>query len=343
MQNQAPRRITIHDVAREARVSVTTVSHALNDKGYVDPKTRERVKEVATALGYRPDIRAQRLRTGKAQSIALLSSMPFTVSAGPARLGFLMEIAATAASEALTKGLALMLVPPYSAGDFALDRLDMDGAIVVEPVEDDPQVAMLRSLGFPIVSIGRFPGPGAIPFVDLHSHATARLLLQHLSEQGATCIALMIGSSRRNSYLESEAAYRAFCAQSGQAPIIVKVDESDGEAGGRQGLVTLVRDHPEVDALCASVDTFASGAVAAAKQLGMAIPDDLRIVTRYDGLRARQSDPPLTAVDMHLEEVATLAVHLLFQQLEGPRSDQAVQPSLPALVPRASSMKAGRS
>ncbi|MFC6673731.1 LacI family DNA-binding transcriptional regulator [Marinobacterium aestuariivivens] len=76
-------RITIADVAREAGVSRTTVSHALNDRGQVDPKTRARVKQIARDLGYRPNLRAQRLRTGKANSIALVSSMPFAVAGGP--------------------------------------------------------------------------------------------------------------------------------------------------------------------------------------------------------------------------------------------------------------------
>lgn len=102
-------RPTIVDVAREAGVSVTTVSHALNGRGFVDPDTRERVKHTARKLGYRPNLHAQRLRTGGAHTVVLLSSMPFGVAAGPSRLGFLMEIAAVAAAAALTRGLAMIL------------------------------------------------------------------------------------------------------------------------------------------------------------------------------------------------------------------------------------------
>lgn len=74
---------TIADVARAAEVSRTTVSHALNGLGKVDPRTRERVKRIALELGYRPNLRAQRLRTGQAKAIALVSSMPFAVAGGP--------------------------------------------------------------------------------------------------------------------------------------------------------------------------------------------------------------------------------------------------------------------
>src|SRR5713101_1154572 len=98
-------RPTITDVARAAGVSMTTVSHALNGRGFVDPATRERVKEAARKLGYRPNLHAQKLRGGGAHTIVLLSSMPFGVSAGPSRLGFLMEVAAVAATAALTHGM----------------------------------------------------------------------------------------------------------------------------------------------------------------------------------------------------------------------------------------------
>src|SRR2546430_17015759 len=101
-----PTRPTIMDVAREAGVSMTTVSHALNGRGFVDPATRERVKETARKLGYRPNLHAQKLRGGGAHTIVLLSSMPFGVAAGPSRLGFLMEVAAGAAAAALSRGVA---------------------------------------------------------------------------------------------------------------------------------------------------------------------------------------------------------------------------------------------
>lgn len=107
---------TIADVAQAASVSRTTVSHALNGLGKVDPRTRERIKQVAAELGYRPNLRAQRLRQGHAKAIALASSMPFAVAGGPSRLGFYMEVAAAAAERALLHGYALVLVPPVSSG-----------------------------------------------------------------------------------------------------------------------------------------------------------------------------------------------------------------------------------
>ena len=143
MNPDPARRVTIKDVAREAGVSPTTVSHALNHRGQVDSRTRERVERAARTLGYRPNRNAQRLRTGEAHMIVLLSSMPFAVSGGPSRLGFMMEIAAVAAAAALDRGLALVLAPPMESGQVSLEQLDLDGALVLEPSAHDPNVEYL--------------------------------------------------------------------------------------------------------------------------------------------------------------------------------------------------------
>ncbi|QBR00970.1 LacI family DNA-binding transcriptional regulator [Paraburkholderia pallida] len=340
MQSPAPPkpRPTIADVARAAGVSTTTVSHALNDKGYVDPQTRQRVKDVARELGYRPSVRAQRLRTGEARTIALISSMPFEIAGGASRLGFLMEVAAVAAAAALTRGLALVLVPPVMAGRLPLEQLDIDGAIVIEPTADDANVTHLQERGLPVVCLGRLPGNDAVPYVDIHSFATTALLLRHLHEQGSRQIALLIGAQQRNSYAESRAAYERFCAEHGMTPVIAVADEAGGEEAGREACAALLQQHPQLDGLCALVDAFAVGAVQGLADAGRRVPGDVRIATRYDGIRARSCRPPLTAVDLHLDEMASQAVALLFDHLAGKGGAPSATPADPSLVIRESSV-----
>ncbi len=331
-------RPTIIDVAREAGVSVTTVSHSLNDRGFVDPATRARVKETARSLGYRPNRHAQRLRTGDAHTIVLFSSMPFAVSAGPSRLGFLMEVAAVAAAAALTRSLALVLAPPAESAHLPLDVLDVDGALVIEPALRDRNVDFLVGRGVPIVSIGKQPGDAhPLPFVDIHSALTVRLLLQHLHAQGARRIALMIGSECRNSYIEAEAAYREFARETAATCLIARAEESGGEDAGYAESVRLLSESPEIDAICAPVDAFAVGAIRAIAETGRRVPNEVKVVTRYDGLRARSCVPPLTAVDLHLDQVASLAVQLLFEHLHGDTRRLVVAGPEPTLIARESS------
>lgn len=337
-------RVKIVDVAREAGVSITTVSHALNGRGQVDPKTRELVGAVARRLGYRPNRHAQQLRRSSAQVIALVSSMPFAVAGGPARLGFMMEIAAVAASVALERGLALVLVPPTQAAAAAIEGVDVDAALVVEPARGDAQLEQLVQRGIPIVTIGRqLDAAHTLPCIDLRSHDTTMLLLEHLRAQGARHIALLGGSQPRAPYTEAASAYAAFAkAHRMQQPIAAVADEALGEEGGRVAALELLARHPQIDAICAPVDAFAVGAVAAARESGRRIPGELMVATRYDGRRARECQPPITALDLHLDVVATQAIELLLEHLRGDSTRQTLLAPAASLVMRESSASGRR-
>lgn len=178
MAVQNKKRAKLIDVARHAGVSPGTVSNALHNTRFVEPQTRRRIEEAIVALNYTPNIRARQLRTGKTNTIALLSSVPLAIASGASRLGFMMEVALTSAMMALEKQHALILVPP---GANPLDAVSFDAAILIEPAENDPQLQALAQAGIPCVTIGRTPGTDTpVPWVELHSAATAQLLLTHL-------------------------------------------------------------------------------------------------------------------------------------------------------------------
>jgi len=324
---------TISDLARRAGVSPTTVSHAFSGRRHVDPETRERILGIAREMNYHPSSVARGLRSGRTGMIALASSMPFAIAAGPSRLGFLMEIAASAAMSALTRDIALCLIPPHPAAT-GQSEIAVDGVILVEPGRDDPLVAHFEARQTPLVSVGTVPGRPDIPAVDLRSRATATMLLDHLRDRGSRRVATVIGGSTRTSQTETDEAYHAFATRSGTEPILIALDEEGGEELAYRRSLDLLGDHPEIDGLYVSIDAFASGAVRAARDLGRAIPGNLRIATRYDGLRAKLSEPPLTAVDLHLPEIADAAVELLRRRIEG--GGGQTEAALPMLVPRAS-------
>ncbi|GGU97568.1 transcriptional regulator [Streptomyces filipinensis] len=337
------RRPTIADVAAAASVSRTTVSHALNGIGKVDPRTRERIRKIAAELGYRPNLRAQRLRRGQAKAIALASSMPFAVAGGPSRLGFYMEVAAAAAERALVHGYALVLIPPVQS-ESALYSVDIDGAIVVEPEAEDAAAAQLCERGLPYVALGRPTAPGDdAPYVDLHGGKVVELLLDHLRDQGARSPALVVGAGTRHSSVDARAAYERTAAAHGWPPIVATAPEDGGEQAGYDRCAALLAEHPGIDALCVLVDAFAVGAVRALREAGRRVPDDVMVVTRYDGLRARTCEPPLTAVDLRLDRAAADAVELLLARLGTRPATGTAGPDAPAaeprLVPRASSLR----
>ena len=322
-------RVTIADVAREAGVSRTTVSHALSGQGKVNADTRAKVKEVAERLNYRPSARARSLRSGKSQTLALLSSMPAAVSAGPSQLGFFTELAMGCARTALLEGYVFVLAPPTEAAD-PVDLLDIDGAILLEPTVDDPLAEALRDRGIPYVTIdgpssndGEGTGAASKWSIDLHHRATAQLLLNHLLDQGAAEPALLVSRSLRGAQIAAREVYAETAAARGFPPLIAEADETSGEDGAFAAAEELLAEHPDIDAVLAPIDTFATGAVRAAQKSGRTVGEDLLIATRYDGLRARTSHPPLTAVDLGLEAISGAAVEMLVTVLDGDHSSNA--------------------
>ncbi|MFD2173773.1 LacI family DNA-binding transcriptional regulator [Rhodobacter lacus] len=332
------RRATVVDVARLAGVSAGTVSNAINGKRRVDPETRARVEAAIDALAYRPNIAARGIRTGRANTIALVSSMAAGVAAGPSRLGFLMEIAGAAALAALERNVALVLVPPIPDPETALRAVPLDGALLVEPARNDPFLPFLAVRGIPTVSIGAAYGVVSAQ-VDLNYDKTVDLLMDHLIETGARDFPLLIGTSARRYYEVFEARYRARAAQIGMVPQVLRIDERLGEQAAAQVVARHLRTRPGLDGVLAPVDALATGAMMALREARKAVPAEVRVVTRYDGLRARSETPQLTAVDLHLETVARTAAIALLELIEG-RSVAPILPGpMPQLVMRASSRR----
>src|SRR5262245_28341999 len=180
-------RVTIRDVAAEVGLSPTTVSHALNGKGRVDPVTRDRVAEAADRLGYRPDRTARRLRSGRSGAIALL--LPF-VEPDIARdemlaLDYYMHLAGSAARSAFVRGHPMLLTPPLRDVHDLRD-LGVDGGVVCDPANDDPRVGLFAALDLPVVTVERDPGRPEHPWVvRCDNEGNTRTLLDELARAGA--------------------------------------------------------------------------------------------------------------------------------------------------------------
>jgi len=110
------RRVSIKDVAREAGVSVTTVSHALNGKGRLSETTRDHVQEVADRLGYRPNPAARSLVSGRTGLIAAMPSLPDDPRIAFSEFGYYSALIGAASGAAVALDRALVVAPPSRSG-----------------------------------------------------------------------------------------------------------------------------------------------------------------------------------------------------------------------------------
>ncbi|MEU5264799.1 LacI family DNA-binding transcriptional regulator [Amycolatopsis sp. NPDC021455] len=315
---------TLRDVATVAGVSVGTVSYALNGKGRVDPDTRERIRRIATELGYAADPVARGLRSGRTATLG----MALGTVIGQRRDDILSfewygRVTTAAAQAAFEAEHGLLLLPAvHDAGQ--LRRMAFDGLILVEPGEGDPRLAALADLGVPAVALGRDPTGRIAHQVAPDTDAAVAGLLDHLAAQGAARITAVAPDMAWEWTERSIATYRRWCGARNIEPAAVRVPPPAQLSAGtmsesaRQAALQVLRDDPP-DAILALGLGFGVGVLAAARDLGLRVPHDLLLAQDSDEPALHATDPPITAVDLFPEAQARTAVATLLELLRGGR------------------------
>lgn len=320
MSGPAGRRATVRDVAAETGVSIATVSRVLNNRGHVAPDTRALVQRAVEQLGGR----APGPRTAPAEMVdgAVYLRCPYLLT------DYFGLIVSSIAETLELHGLQLML----SAGEAAqhtavlptlVDRPGISGALFVLPPEPSEQLATLRASRFPFVVVDpRTPLPRDIAAVSAAHFAGARSLAAHLTGLGHRRIGVIAGP---DSWLASDArlaGHASALANVGVLPEpgLIRHTEATAQCGYQAACELLdLPDRPT--ALIGFNDKVATGALAAANQRGLRVPEDLS-VTGFDDIDLAQATRPmLTTVRQPLQEMGRIAVGLLIRLLERRRLD----------------------
>ncbi len=311
------KRATIADVAAAAGVSRGTVSLALNGKGRMASATREKIQHVAAELKYRPSLRGRRLRGGASESVALMTALPDAVVGRESHLNFLLAIALPLSKVLLERGYSTLLLPPVTDPSEDLANLDVDGAIVIDPMNDDQLCRELEDHGAQLVTIGRADGVAAHGVVD-RGYGGADLSLRHLLEQGARRILILQTAERYSVARATERFLQEQLQAENIGGQVVHIPVAEGASGGYAATYQALRSDSPPDAVYAPIDAFAMGAAQAVREAGLRIPLDVMVCTNFDGPRAVTSQPPLTALDLQLPQLAEIAGELLLGCLDSP-------------------------
>jgi DNA-binding LacI/PurR family transcriptional regulator len=330
----------IRDVAEAARVSIATVSLALNGKGRVSEQTRRRVLEAAARLGYRPDPAARSLAGGRSGVIGLAFSYRIAVPYPLTDIDYFNRAIHAATETALTRDASLVIGPPTPQTDVWW-RVPFDGVVVFDPVLGDPVPAALRRRGTPMVLVGRDPnGDFEDPRVDNDHAGGTRLALDHLWERGARRISLFAYPLMDSFVGACEGTYRDWCAEHGVEPSVLMFPPMWERAPYDVAAEALaVEGRP--DAVFALEDDLGLETARAAPAMGLRVPDDLMIVACTD--REVFPGAPLTTLELDPARTSREAVSLLLDLVEGREPSQRVVEVPVRLVARASTdRQAGR-
>jgi LacI family transcriptional regulator len=303
------RRVTIRDVAAEAGVSIGTASKALNGQGKLRAETRERVAEAAKRLGFAPNTLAQALLAGRSFTVGLITTDSFGRFSIPVMLG---------AEDALGTGQVSVFMcdtrdDPERERRYVemLAARRVDGLIVTgRRVEPRPPV--VAGPGIPVVYAMTQPlgegGPAVLP----DDEGGGRSAAGHLLGAGRRRIGHITGPERFLAARKRAAGFGGALAAVGlQAHGGVRFGEWS-ERWGREAADQLLADQPDTDAIFCGSDQIARGVADTLRQSGRTIPDDVALVG-FDNWEpmALGAQPPLTSVDMCLEEVGRAAAGLL--------------------------------
>ncbi len=312
----APNRPQIADVAREAGVSIATVSRVLSGNTPVAQETAERVRLAVDTLNYVPHAAARILASRRTDTLGLLvpeiSGAFFQpllrgIEAGASEAGFDLLIHSTQTT-------------PLKARRHTLGEHNTDGLLVFTESLDDKELARLNAIGFPIILLHQAsPASLDIPVVTIENKSGAQMLVEHLIvTHGCRRIAFLRGPEHQEDSALREKGYRAALEahQLPYDPSLVIQGDFDRQVAS-DSIHQFLSDGVTFDAVFSGDDEAAVGVLNALQQSGRRVPGDVVVVGFDDQVLASTLTPPLTTVRAPTEEVGRQAVHMLVRLLRG--------------------------
>jgi len=263
---------TITDVAKQAGVSMKTVSRVLNNEPNVAKKTRERVLEVAKELRYSPNLAARGLASSKSYLLALLYDNP-----SPNYIANIQKGAIDACREA---GYHLVVEPVnmretnvVEAVDLLLERLPVDGIILTPPLCDDEEVlAILKRLKISYVPVAPALDSGDISSVKMDDVQAAYEMTEFLIRQGHRKLGFIKGHPEHSA---SSLRYQGFVKAMEAVGMDINMEwVTEGDFSFKSGVDAaekLLGDNDRPTAIFASNDDMAAGIVSAAHMNGLKV------------------------------------------------------------------------
>jgi DNA-binding LacI/PurR family transcriptional regulator len=315
------------DVGRLAGVSHQTVSRVINGSRHVRPETRRRVLAAMNELGYRPNLAARALATGRSSSLGVVTFD--TTLYGPASTLFGIERAAHEAGYFIVVASMTALDRPSMTD--ALERLRLqgvDGILVIAPLDVAAEALRHAPEDIPLVAVEAGPW-GDIPVIEVDQFSGAAQATRHLLELGHSTVWHIAGPSE---FLESGRrldGWRHTLEAAGVRP----PPPLSGDWSSRSGyeLGRRLATDSGVTAIFVANDQMALGALRAMHELGRRIPADVSVVGFDDIPEAAYFLPPLTTVRQDFNEVGNRALRLMLRTIEdgeGPIQGASVQPEL---------------
>ncbi|MGN7179058.1 LacI family DNA-binding transcriptional regulator [Cytobacillus sp. SAFR-174] len=308
---------TIKDVAKKANVSIATVSRILNGQGGYSEKTKFKVLKVIEELGYQPNAVARGLINKRTHTIGVL--FPKLSSSLVTDLLDGIEKAAN------DNGSSVIVCHTESNGEKTMKYLQLliekrvDGIIFASEILKDEYYQFVTKTSMPMILLSTESYAYPVPFVKVNDFHAAYAAAKHLIDKGHTRIGMISGN--KEDIIAGIPRIEGFKKALTDHNIPLGSENIVFSRGftfpdGVEGLKSLIKQFPDATAIFAASDEMAIGALSAAYQMGIRVPDEVSVIG-YDNLNlAEMSIPPLTTVEQPLAKMGETAAEMLFSILE---------------------------
>ncbi|MFC4075938.1 LacI family DNA-binding transcriptional regulator [Salinithrix halophila] len=306
---------TIRDVAKQARVSVATVSRVLNGNGYVNLATEAKVRMAMEELNYEPNTVARGLAGKRTMMIAMI--LPDIVNP------FFSELARAVEDTARAHQFTVIICNSDDRGAKEKTYIDVlrkryvDGIIFASNTLGDEEILTMEEQEIPFVLLDRTPGMGRCSVVRSRNVDGARMAVNHLLQSGCRRVAHIAGSGDLLTGRERRRGYLDVVGEKGWFDPGLIVPGHFSVEGGKGAAMALMDHFPDVDGIFAGNDLMAVGALKVLHAMGVKVPDEVSLCG-FDGIALTEvTVPELTTVAQPIYEMGATAAMELIRLIEG--------------------------
>jgi LacI family transcriptional regulator len=291
-----PERPTLKTIAFMTGLGVTTVSRALKDAPDIGAETKERVRMVASQLGYQPNRAGVRLRTGKTNVIALVLSVDEEI------MGFTSQMVFGISEVLSTTQYHLVVVPHSHSKDtmvpvrYILDTGSADGVIITRIEPDDPRVRLMSERNMPFATHGRTDMEIVHPFHDFDNEAFAYEAVRALVAKGRRRIALLQPPSKLSFYSHTRIGFQTGLHDFGAEEVPLRITIDTPLSDIRDAIEALMLSPNAPDGIISSAGSGAIAINAGIEAAGRRLGKDLDMVTKQSAEILNWIRPEIIAI-----------------------------------------------
>jgi len=333
--------VTIHDVAREAGTTISTVSKALNNSYTISGETTAHIKAVAERLGYRPNARAQMLARQANREIVFLTSLPKNIAFTNPHM---FEILAGAEPALSVQGYALKLrgCDPNTVCPIAKDIMESklaDGLLLHASVVTRELTVLLTHMKIPHIVIGKPNFSSSLCWIDNNNKLAGELAAGFLTDSGFINTAFIGGRDEDKISQDRLEGVKKRLRESDLSfkPVNILKGESSIEEGFRMAN-DLLGGSNQVDSIICANNLLAFGCLKALQAHNVKVPEDISLITFDDYPLAQLTNPMLTTVSIDMFDIGDQAGKLLVGKIKRPQMQVQIYTTVPHIVIRGSTM-----